>query len=458
MFPKKRFANRINILALLSFLAITCITFFKSALELEDAEQAYYSQWLRWGYDDQPPLYTWLQYAINQVFGVQKVSFSLLRGAIFAFILLAMYHAAQKILPNKKKSELSVLLLVLLPVFIDFTFRRLSHTSLLCLSVMLSVIMVHRLLENKTWINYTLLGCVLSMGMLSKYNFVFFLGALLGTACWDASLRKIVLDKKFLLTLGVMGLLLFPHSYWLVGSEGYVTELRKSIALKTENGTANSLYLITPLLSLILTLLKFLAPLLAVFLLAFAGGKVTFQRLKWDWFTKLGVVQLGVLVLFFSVMNVQKVEERWLLPLLLPFIILLLRSVQLKSVQKWTLYLFAVFISVIVLQTLRTPVEKVFNIPSSVHFGFDPLSNSLNTNFADQRWILPNVTYGGNIRLLNPQKGIFTKDDFSLPTDTFMETDKVEVVVGKEYLKGSVPLDTILEFGKEKDTLYVLRR
>ncbi|KKO00381.1 hypothetical protein LCGC14_0127990 [marine sediment metagenome] len=44
--------NKITVLAIFSFLAITCITFFKSALELEDAEQAYYSQWLRWGYDD----------------------------------------------------------------------------------------------------------------------------------------------------------------------------------------------------------------------------------------------------------------------------------------------------------------------------------------------------------------------------------------------------------------------
>ena len=66
-----------NVLALVSFIAIVAISLMKSAMELEDAEQAYYSQWFRLGYDDQPPLYTWLQYVINSILGVTIVSFSL---------------------------------------------------------------------------------------------------------------------------------------------------------------------------------------------------------------------------------------------------------------------------------------------------------------------------------------------------------------------------------------------
>lgn len=66
---KKLFVKRPVLLSVVSFAAITGITLFKAALELEGAEQAYYTPWFRWGYDDQPPLYTWLQYGVNQVFG-----------------------------------------------------------------------------------------------------------------------------------------------------------------------------------------------------------------------------------------------------------------------------------------------------------------------------------------------------------------------------------------------------
>lgn len=456
MFVERIFKNRIHLLALLTFLAITYITFFKSALELEDAEQAYYSQWLRWGYDDQPPLYTWMQYFVNQVFGVQKISFSLLRATIFASILLAISHIASKILPNKKKSELAVLLLVLLPIFIDFTFRRLSHTSLLCLSIMVTIIIIQRLLHEKTWMNYSLLGLVLSIGILSKYNYILFLVALGCAVFFDTSIRKIVFDRKFLLSVLLMILFLSPHLNWLLGHEGYVLELRQSIAIKTGNSLDTKLYVIGPLFSLIVTVFKLIAPLLVVFIVAFAFGKLKFQRPKFDWFTKLALIQFLVLILFFVFMNIQKVEERWLLPLVLPFMIVLLRSVKFNAIQKWSSYLFVVFVSVIVIQTLRTPVEKILNIPSSVHFGFEPLSDTLNSQFGEQIWMLPDVTYGGNIKILNPKKEIFSKDDFSLPPINSNDANIIEVVIGKETVKEENPLGRLLDFGKERDTLFIV--
>ena len=63
-------------LALVSFIVIIAISLMKSAMELEDAEQAYFSQWFRFVYDDQPPLYTWLQYGINSVFTCIQYSIS----------------------------------------------------------------------------------------------------------------------------------------------------------------------------------------------------------------------------------------------------------------------------------------------------------------------------------------------------------------------------------------------
>lgn len=120
------FRNKVLFLTIISGVAIVCISFMKTALELEDAEQAYYSQWWRWGYDDQPPLYTWLQILINSVFGLSKFSLSFLRALLFSGVIYALYQFANKFLNNSSKALSVVLGLALIPTFIDFAFRRLS--------------------------------------------------------------------------------------------------------------------------------------------------------------------------------------------------------------------------------------------------------------------------------------------------------------------------------------------
>ncbi len=456
MFFGPLFKKKIGLAALLSFLAITGITFFKSALELEDAEQAYYSQWLRWGYDDQPPLYTWLQYLVNQVFGMQKGSFSVLRGTIFASILISLWHFGTIMRLSEKKAELAVFVLVLVPVFIDFTFRRLSHTSLLCLVIVMSFIVLHRLLHDKSWTNYGLLGLIVSVGILSKYNYILFLAAFVSVLFIDKELRQIVFNKKILLTIVLVAVLLFPHVYWLLGPDGHVEQLHESIVLKTERKMDTELYVLGPLFSLIKTLVKLLAPLLTVFSLAYLFKQVNFSRPKLDWFAKLGLLQLFIFLVFFVVFNVQKVEERWLFPLLLPFVVLLVRLVEFKSDHKWSTGLFRLFLLVVVIQVVRTPVEKVLDIPSSVHYGFEPLSELLNKRYANKKWQLPNVTYGGNIHILNPDTEIFSGDDFSLSGSKLQNVEGVAVLVGKENLNGRIPIEQLVDFGKEKDTLFIL--
>lgn len=56
------------------------------------------------------------------------------------------------------------------------------------------------------------------------------------------------------------------------------------------------------------------------------------------------IMQLLVLGLFFLIFQSQKVETRWLLPLFIPFVVLLLEIVDLKNSKKlvtvgyWVLY------------------------------------------------------------------------------------------------------------------------
>lgn len=448
------FQKRISVLAIFSFLAITLITLFKSALELEDAEQAYYSQWLRWGYDDQPPIYTWLQYGFNTIFGVGKISFSILRGLLFAGTLTLLFRFSRHRIDDKNNSKLAVLALVLVPVYIDFTFRRLSHTSLLCFFVIASYYCIQLLAQRKSIFNYVLFGLIIGVGLLSKYNYVFFLLSFCLVSIWDRELRTIVLNPKALLSLAVTILLVTPHAYWLLGPGGFQYFLETSVQEKIGVEEVRDQFSIMPLFIYTKGLVTLFFPILVVLVIGYFLKFVEINKQKHSWLSKMFLAQLLVLGLFFLIFQSQKVETRWLLPLFIPFTVLLFKNVSIKSSRKLVLVGFWIFLGVVFLQTARTPIEKLMKISSSVHFGFEPVANKLKTDYDDYQWVLPNVTYAGNLRLLHPERIIFSKDDYSLSPSSLNSGKVVSVSIFTAEEKHRTPVDSLKGFGKEKENLY----
>ena len=270
--------QRISTLAFLTCLVITLTTLFKSAMELEDAEQAYYSQWFRLGYDDQPPFYTWLQIAMNRVFGVTNISFSLLRGLLFAGVLLVVYALARERGNSPERSKLSVLLLVLILVFIDFTFRRLSHTTLLCLTVVATCVIVQRLLRNASIWNYLIFGALMGLGMMSKYNYVFFILGFLVVSLWDESLRTVIWQPKILVSLLVFILILSPHGYWLWIHGPYQEVLQGIVEDKMNSGWSSHTGSVFPVLRFALGLFAMFFLMVGVVLLLWYRKQLQFTK------------------------------------------------------------------------------------------------------------------------------------------------------------------------------------
>ena len=68
------------------------------ALELDEAEQALWTQQFAAGYGAQPPLYTWLQWAVFKVAGVSVLSLSLLKNVLLALTYSFVWLAARRIM------------------------------------------------------------------------------------------------------------------------------------------------------------------------------------------------------------------------------------------------------------------------------------------------------------------------------------------------------------------------
>ena len=453
-FCKMSTQKKVWVLAICSFLAIIAISFMKSALELEDAEQGYYSQWWRWGYDDQPPLYTWLQKMVNYLFGVNKFSLSFLRGLVFASTILVGYEFFKQILKDKNKALFSVLLWVFVPVFIDWTFRRLSHTSLLSFSVLLTYWLFFLIKEKQTLIRYILFGLAISIGLLTKYNFVLVLIPLFIFSCIQKDYRSLLLNFKILISVSIALLCIVPHFLWVLG---YKTELTESIHLKT--AAKSGWPIISPILSYVMALLKMIWPLILFSVFLFYKGyyKPNVLKIKKNPLLILFWIQLSILIIVFIAADVQKVETRWLFPLFIPFFGMYLWFFPLKNLSFYVNKGFVIFLAVIAIQFLRTPIEKVIGIKSAVHYGFTPLLKKLNKGYKNYHWQMQDVTYGGNIHLLEPNRQISTLDDYSLDQSKLPDTKRVKVVTKYSYSpEMGQPTDSLLHFGRYNETLFFI--
>ncbi|MEM7485442.1 MAG: glycosyltransferase family 39 protein [Bacteroidota bacterium] len=444
------------VLALVSFIAIIFISYLKTSLELEDAEQAYYSQWWRLGYDDQPPLYTWLQKVVNTIFGVTKFSFSFLRGVFFAATLLALYEFGRKVLKDRFKAQLVVLSSALIPVFIDFTFRRLSHTLLLCLVILLTFNVIARLIEKKSSRDYILLGICFGVGMLSKYNYAFFLLAVIATSFFDLAIKRILWNKKILISYSIAFILFLPHLYWYT-TTSYLGSVKESVYEKL-GAEADGTIVFTPFLETFKAFFEIGAPFILVFILLFLFKVVQWRKaVRSGRLFKLMAGQVVLLTVCFILMNVQEVQTRWLLPLVLPYAVVFMESIDINKENSRKAGI-VLFLLIITFQVLRTPMERFLGIPSAIHFDYGHLSKKLKTDYAIAVWVLPNVTYGGQIRLLNPKKELLTLDDFSIPDKKKKGDSLIIVSTLKNTFENLQPKDSILNYGPEKESLYFFEK
>ena len=451
---KNIFTPNISILAISSFLVITTSGLFKSAMELEDAEQAYYSQWWRLGYDDQPPLYTWLQIAFNKVLGSTVLSFTMLRGLIFALTLWFCHRFAKEYLKQVDKANIAVFLLALVPVFIDFAFRRLSHTTLLCLIVLFTYWAILKLISKKSTYHYLLFGIAVGLGLLTKYNFLLVPLALLLAVPFSKSLQSIVLTPTILISVAIAVIICIPHYLWLYTHSAFLVELQNSIYQKTESlENSNSFF---AFLALLKSFSSLVMPLAVFFVLGWVFKVIKFERPnKKDWLFKMLLAQFAILVAAALFFGGQKFETRWLLPLFLPFMVYLVKLLRFTSTAKPSRYLYFFFLLIVFFQLVRTPAEKVFGMKSSVHYSFKPLSEKLKKSYPESQWILPDVTYAGEIRYHAQPKEVYFFNDYTLPKNEIDSSRAIFI-----FKEGDLPLeklsltDSLPAFGEDEINLY----
>lgn len=184
------------------------------ALELDEAEQALWSQKLAWGYGSQPPLYTWLQAGWFALLGPGVLGLSSLKFMLLGLTLVLVWRTARSLMPERAALWAAASLL-LLPNLGWESLRDLTHSVLMtCLVAATWWALLQQLREPRT-AGFVLLGLLLGLGMLSKYSFALFAVALGGALLSLPEGRALLRARGAWLLPMVALLVVLPHGIWL---------------------------------------------------------------------------------------------------------------------------------------------------------------------------------------------------------------------------------------------------
>ncbi len=327
MRPIRRISEALNsrphlvlwLIAAYYILAVILRLLRSEALQSDEAEQIYQSQFLLLGYGRQPPFYNWLQYGVIQLVGPSVLALSIVKNLLLFLCCVFYLMAARLVLKDGRLVAVAALGAVAMPTVSVLAQRDLTHAVATLFAVSLFLYGFLKTLTRPSLGSYLLTGLAVGIGLISKYNFVIVPLAAVLAILPEASLRKRIFDWRILPALAVAAAICLPHGLWLLGNLGTATE--GTIEALREDASGNPLAdRLTGLVMLAVTVVDSALPTLAFFLVAFRRPLVTAWRAenlwsrvvgRWILFSLLAIAAIGL------GLGATTVSQKWLSPFLL---------------------------------------------------------------------------------------------------------------------------------------------
>lgn len=193
-----------------------------SGMKWDESEQILWAQHLSLGYGPQPPLYTWMQWAVCQVLGPSVLALAVLKHALIALTYCLAWLAGRQLL-NEKGAWWVAGSLLLMPPFGWDSLRDQTHTVMVTAMTMGLWWAVLRQTQRPQPINFVWIGLFCGLGMLSKYSYAMLIAALFVASMTVAQVRSAIFSKGWWLAPLVGALVFAPHASWLLSHWGMAT-------------------------------------------------------------------------------------------------------------------------------------------------------------------------------------------------------------------------------------------
>ena len=397
---------------------------------LDESEQIMLAQYFAWGYNAQPPLYTWLQRGVFELVGVSIFGLALLKNLLLFLTYFFVYKIGKLLTNSEIKSALAALSLMLLPQIIWGAQVDQTHTVLLTSATAMTLYYYFKIATGGSGrLDFILFGIVASVGLLAKYNFVLVLIALAGTALLLPSYRQQFLQKKLIISILIGAVAVLPHFIWFLSHLDLATARtvgRMNVSQTGENWQDT----LHGLKDLFVSFIAFVSP----FWLLFFG----FFYKKWQRDSSVGtkaiIFYMIIVFIFLFVMiaitGVTNIKERWLQPYLFLFPLVLFMQTSLEEVDKKVrIYIYmtlSIALTVALIMIARPMIIDIKGKASRANYPYQKVSQVLASVIDDKTIIYAEDKFiGGNLHLFFPETTVITP---SLPLQPYTLRDEVVLV------------------------------
>jgi lipopolysaccharide core galacturonosyltransferase RgtA len=425
------------------------------AMELDEAEQVFFSQWLRLGYGPQPPLYNWLQQCVFSLLGASLLSIVLLKSALLFACFFFMLSAARRVSSRQDHQTAALIGLLLLPQVAYMPLQDLTHTVLLLAATSFFYESLLAVVHRPSGPRYAFLGLACAIGFLAKYNFAMIPFAAILAALPDRKLRARVFDFRIAISVTVGIVLVGPHLAWLATHFGTATEgtLAKMSAL-SQNGSHLS-RASTGLYSFAEAAVAFAALLLIVFTYSYRGHLrhiVGAQTRTTLFLGRILLILTLALVAVILATGAGNIKERWLDPfyLLLPlYLVAKIKAAQIDDVnasRRFTAIGLVIPPLSIMILTLRVVAAPLIGDYTKVNIPFAGLAAALRHDGVVPAAVLsPNWHYAGNLKTQFNDVPSLSADQVEFTLPVFVSAERPLLAVWPAAKGGGAGLPTSMQ-------------
>jgi 4-amino-4-deoxy-L-arabinose transferase-like glycosyltransferase len=387
------------------------------SVEMDEAEQVFYAQHFHLGYDNQPPLYTWIQAAVFQLAGVNYFALALVKN-VFMFVLYAsVFQAARPLLGTLGACAVTASLLMVIPLSWEAQIDR-THSILATAVAAAALWAYYALLRHPARWRRALLGLLLALGMQSKYNFLVFIAGLAVASFMVREHRATIWTRDCWITAAVALLCLLPHAAWFFLQLDTATAETLRKMRDQGSPTSYSYNLLHGYKNFFVSIASFITPLWIPLAFSWRARKYPVPLSRpadarfFFWMYTAGLGCIAALVLTGGLVHV---KSRWLQPLLFSFPLAFFVFFPPRSalVYRRILVTMAVFGVVLVAAlAFRPQMQAAVGRHPRIYQPYEELASSIERRFPGVHgFVVQDRFVGGNIRLQFPDAPAVLMDD-----------------------------------------------
>lgn len=379
------------------------------SLEHDEAEMVLLSQQaFQLGYNSQPPLYTWLQLILFNIFGLNIFSLTLLKYGLMFIMYFFIYKAALRLIKNQLYAIFSAISLFLAYDFAWSFHKDLTHSILAVTIAAMTFYLFLRLVEEDRLKYYVLLGLAIGLGVLSKYNYLVFIIALLISGLMIKDLRGYILNRYMLVSGAIVLVIIVPHFYWGITHKDdlLIDTYKFKVATKI-----NSQFFLKSFGLWFSQVLAAIASLPFFYFLFFPQGfsRLAKQSKKEEAFKQLleryFYLVLIILLILIVGFKVTKIKSRWITPLffLLPtyfFLRIKDLKIQLQRIKAFMIFISVIIIGLLVWLPARLLVGQFSKKYSRTNLPYSQVAKEIKDSGFDKGLIVTQyLIAGGDLKL-----------------------------------------------------------